>query len=44
MKNLIAGIVAAMVVTLPAVAAEQNGPAPEFTVPQKGGGTVDLAK
>ena len=44
MKNVIAGIVAALVVALPAVAADQNGPAPEFTLPQKGGGTIDLAK
>ena len=44
MKNLVAGIVAALVVALPAVAADQNGPAPEFTLPQKGGGTIDLAK
>ena len=44
MKNVIAGIVAALVVALPAVASDQNGPAPEFTLPQKGGGTIDLAK
>ena len=44
MKNRIAGIVAALVIALPAVAADPTGPAPEFTLPAKAGGQIDLAK
>jgi peroxiredoxin len=44
MQNRIAGIVAALVIALPAVAADPTGPAPEFVLPAKGGSQVDLAK
>ena len=44
MKNRIAGIVAALVIALPAVAADPTGPAPEFVLPAKAGGQLDLAK
>ncbi len=43
-RKLSAGIVAALVIALPAIAAAPNSPAPEFTLPEKGGGQVDLAK
>jgi peroxiredoxin len=43
MKNRIAGLVAALVIALPAVAAD-NGPAPQFTLGAKGGGTINLAQ
>jgi thiol-disulfide isomerase/thioredoxin len=43
-KKLSAGIVAALLIALPVVDAAPNGPAPEFTLPEKGGGQVDLAK
>jgi thiol-disulfide isomerase/thioredoxin len=44
MKNRIAGIIAAMVIALPAVASDPTGPAPEFILPAKGGSQLDLAK
>ena len=44
MQNRIAGIVAALVIALPAVAADPTGPAPEFVLPAKGGSQIDLAK
>ena len=44
MKNRIAGIVAALVIALPAVAADPTGPAPQFVLPAKAGGQLDLAK
>ena len=37
MKNRIAGIIAALVIALPAVAADPSGPAPQFVLPGKGG-------
>jgi len=44
MKNRIAGLVAALVIALPAVAADPSGPAPQFTLGAKGGGTINLAQ
>ena len=44
MKNRIAGIVAALVIALPAAASDPTGPAPEFVLPAKAGGQLDLAK
>jgi peroxiredoxin len=44
MKNRIAGLVAALVLALPAVAADSSGPAPQFTLGAKGGGTINLAQ
>ena len=44
MKNRIAGIIAALVIALPAVASDPTGPAPEFVLPAKAGGQLDLAK
>ncbi|HEY6924175.1 MAG TPA: TlpA disulfide reductase family protein, partial [Steroidobacteraceae bacterium] len=49
-KRLSAGIVAALAVgaatlsALPAVAADPSGPAPQFTLPEKGGGQLNLAQ
>ena len=43
MKNRIAGLVAALVIALPAVASD-SGPAPPFTLGAKGGGTINLAQ
>ena len=37
-------IVAALVIALPVVAAAPSGPAPQFTLPEKGGRPVDLAQ
>ena len=44
MQNRIAGLVAALIVALPAVAADSSGPAPQFTLPAKAGGEVSLAQ
>ena len=44
MQNRFAGLVAALIVALPAVAADASGPAPQFTLPSKGGGDVSLAQ
>jgi peroxiredoxin len=44
MQNRIAGIVAALIVALPAVAAAPSGPAPPFTLASKAGGQVNLAQ
>ena len=44
MKNRIAGLVAALVLALPAVAADPSGPAPAFSLGAKGGGTINLAQ
>jgi peroxiredoxin len=44
MQNRIAGMVAALILTLPAVAAAPSGPAPQFTLPAKAGGEVSLAQ
>jgi peroxiredoxin len=44
MQNRFAGLVAALIVALPAVAADASGPAPQFTLPRKGGGDVSLAQ
>jgi peroxiredoxin len=44
MKNHIAGLVAALVIALPAVAADPSGPAPQFSLASKGGGTVNLSQ
>jgi peroxiredoxin len=43
MKNRIAGLIAALVIALPAVASD-SGPAPQFTLGAKGGGTINLAQ
>jgi peroxiredoxin len=43
MKNRIAGLIAALVIALPAVASDR-GPAPQFTLGAKGGGTINLAQ
>jgi peroxiredoxin len=43
-KRLSAGIVAALVLALPAMAAAPNGPAPPFSLPSKGGSEVSLAQ
>jgi len=43
-KRLGAGIVAALVMALPAVVAAPNGPAPAFTLASKGGREVNLAQ
>jgi peroxiredoxin len=44
-KSFSVGIVAAFVMAaLPVMAAAPSGPAPQFTLPAKGGGTVDLSK
>jgi len=44
MHNRIAGIVAALVIALPAVAAAPSGPAPAFTLMSKAGTQVNLAQ
>ena len=44
MQNRIAGIVAALVIALPAVAADPTGPAPQFVLPAKGGSQINLAQ
>ncbi len=44
MQNRIAGMVAALIVALPAVAAAPSGPAPQFTLPSKAGSDVSLAQ
>jgi peroxiredoxin len=44
MQNRIAGLVAALIVALPAVAADGSGPAPQFTLPSKAGSDVSLAQ
>lgn len=44
MQNRIVGMVAALIVALPAVAAAPNGPAPQFTLPEKGGSELSLAQ
>jgi len=41
MKNRIAGIIAALVIALPAVASDPTGPAPEFILPAKAGGQLE---
>jgi thiol-disulfide isomerase/thioredoxin len=49
-KRSAAGIVAALAasaaitIALPAVAADPSGPAPQFTLPEKGGGQLNLAQ
>src|SRR5512140_1152136 len=43
-RKLSVGLVAALAMALPVVGATPSGPAPEFTLPEKGGGQVDLAK
>jgi len=44
MQKGIAGLIAALIVALPAVAAAPSGPAPQFTLPSKAGGEVSLAQ
>jgi thiol-disulfide isomerase/thioredoxin len=44
MQNRIAGIVAALVIALPAVAAAPSGPAPQFALAARGGSEVNLAQ
>jgi peroxiredoxin len=44
MQNRIAGIVAALVIALPAVASDPTGPAPQFALPAKGGSQINLAQ
>ena len=44
MQKGIAGLIAALIVALPAVAAAPSGPAPQFTLPSKAGGDVSLAQ
>lgn len=44
MQNRIAGMVTALILALPAVAAAPSGPAPQFTLPSKAGGDVSLAQ
>jgi thiol-disulfide isomerase/thioredoxin len=44
MQNRIAGIVAALVIALPAVATAPSGPAPSFSLTSKGGSQVNLAQ
>ena len=44
MKNRIAGLVAALVIALPAVAADPSGPAPQFALGAKGGSTINLGQ
>jgi len=49
-KRLRAGVVAALTagaaiaIALPVVAADTSGPAPQFTLPEKGGGQLNLAR
>ena len=44
MQNRIAGIVAALVIAMPAVASDPTGPAPQFVLPSKGGSQLNLAQ
>ncbi|MBV8342644.1 MAG: TlpA family protein disulfide reductase [Gammaproteobacteria bacterium] len=44
MRNTIAAIVAACALTLPALAGEVNGPAPQFTLASRAGQDVSLAQ
>jgi peroxiredoxin len=44
MQNRIAGMIAALIIALPAVAAAPSGPAPQFTLPSKAGSEVSLAQ
>ena len=44
MQNRIAGLLAGLVLALPAVAAAPNGPAPQFTLDARGGSQVSLAQ
>ena len=44
MQNRIAGIVAALVIAMPAVASDPTGPAPQFVLPAKGGSQLNLAQ
>jgi peroxiredoxin len=44
MQNRIAGMVAAVILALPAVAAAPSGPAPQFTLPSKAGSDVSLGQ
>ena len=44
MQNRIAGIVAALVIALPAVATAPSGPAPSFSLSSKAGSQVNLAQ
>ncbi|MGH8209014.1 MAG: TlpA disulfide reductase family protein, partial [Steroidobacteraceae bacterium] len=44
MQNRIAGIVVALVIALPAMAAAPSGPAPPFALATKGGSEVNLAQ
>jgi peroxiredoxin len=44
MQNRIAGMVAALVVALPAVAAAPSGPAPSFSLSSKAGSQVNLTQ
>ena len=44
MQNRIAGMLAALIVALPAVAAAPNAPAPQFTLDARGGSQVNLAQ
>ena len=44
MQNRIAGMLATLVLALPAVAAAPSGPAPQFTLDARGGSQVNLAQ
>jgi peroxiredoxin len=44
MQNRIAGLIAALVIAVPAVATAPNSPAPPFTLPAKGGSQINLAQ
>jgi thiol-disulfide isomerase/thioredoxin len=44
MKNRIAGIAAALIVALPALAASSSSPAPHFALAARGGSEVNLAQ
>jgi thiol-disulfide isomerase/thioredoxin len=44
MKNRIAGIVVALGLALPAIAADPTGPAPPFALMSKGGSQINLAQ
>jgi peroxiredoxin len=44
MKNRIAGLAAALLIAVPALAASPSGPAPQFTLAARGGKDVSLAQ
>ena len=44
MRNRIAAVVAALALALPALAADPNGPAPQFTLASKAGSDISLSQ